>query len=119
MKKGDEDKDNHWYYTPSHTCVLWHRALCRHTLYHDVVGHDVVYHRALCHPASPHPACLAVVWGRIEYVWVQDATGTVVAIAKFAPTDPQAAITFTPKAGQAYTPYEFCNLHGTWKGDAF
>eukprot|EP00045_Choanoeca_perplexa_P016100 m.212761 g.212761 ORF g.212761 m.212761 type:complete len:123 (-) comp17169_c0_seq1:4356-4724(-) len=55
----------------------------------------------------------------IEFVYVEDSEGNVVAISKFAPTDPEAIIKFTPTEGKSYTPFGYCNLHGMWKGSNF
>ncbi|EDQ87941.1 uncharacterized protein MONBRDRAFT_37611 [Monosiga brevicollis MX1] len=55
----------------------------------------------------------------IEYVFVQDAEGNIVAMNKFTPTDAAAAISFQPEAGKTLTPFGYCNLHGMWKGEQF
>lgn len=55
----------------------------------------------------------------IEWVFVKDESDNIVAVSKFAPTDPEAVLSFAAERYKTYTPFEFCNLHGVWQGDSF
>ena len=54
----------------------------------------------------------------ITSAWVRDQTGMVIFYQTFATDGSETpVVTFTVPAGStALTPYEHCNLHGTWLG---
>jgi desulfoferrodoxin (superoxide reductase-like protein) len=57
----------------------------------------------------------------ITAVWVRDQTGIVIFYKAFAADGSGTpVVTFTVPAGStALTPYEHCNLHGTWRGATY
>jgi desulfoferrodoxin (superoxide reductase-like protein) len=95
--------------------------------YYPAVGHSSAKHvplltvsgntatlsvGATIHPISPTHY--------IGAAWVRDQNGAVVFYQAF-PTDgsEQPIATFTvPPGATALIPYEWCNLHGTWQGNA-
>jgi desulfoferrodoxin (superoxide reductase-like protein) len=57
----------------------------------------------------------------ITAVWVRDQTGMVIFYKAFATDGSEAPLVAfpVPVGSRALTPYEHCNLHGTWRGAAY
>lgn len=98
-------------------------------VYYPPVGHSVPKHEPLI-TVSGTTATLTVGSGivhpmssqhHISAAWVRDQTGMVVFYQAFATDGSETpVVSFTVPAGStALTPYEHCNLHGTWMGATY
>ena len=50
----------------------------------------------------------------IQYIWVVDQAGAVVAAVELAPGDAPALDFMVPKEATSLAAFEACNLHGVW-----